>query len=114
MVIGAAFGSVVASLVSDILTPLLGLVGVPDFTQATFTVGSATIRYGLFLNALITFLLVALAVFFFVVKPVNRLAETRKSDAPGSAPVKECPECLSSIPSGARRCAFCASPQPES
>ena len=112
IVIGAAFGAIVASFVADILTPLLGLLGLPDFTQATLTVGSAQIRYGLFLNAVITFLLVALAIFFFVVRPVNRLNEQRKTEPDAGSLTKECPECLSSIPQGAKRCAFCTSPQP--
>ncbi len=105
-VIGAAFATVVSSFVADILTPLLGLFGVPDFREASVTVGAAQVRYGLFLNALISFLLVAAAVFFFVVKPMNALAARRMSepDVPATA---NCPECLSSIPAGARRCAFC-------
>ena len=103
-VLGVAFAAVVGSFVADILTPLLGLVGVPDFREASLTVGSAEVRYGLFLNALITFLLVAAAIFFFVVKPMNALAARRKTERP-------CPECLSNIPVGARRCAFCGSAQ---
>ncbi len=77
-VIGAAFAAVVTSFVSDILTPLLGLIGVPDFREASVTVGAAEVRYGVFLNALIAFLLVAAAIFFFVVKPMSALAARRK------------------------------------
>ncbi len=107
-VIGAAFAAVVGSFVTDILTPLLGLVGLPDFREAAVTVGSAQLRYGLFLNALIIFLLVAAAIFFFVVKPMNALAARRKTEPDVASETKSCPECLSSIPQGARRCAFCA------
>lgn len=109
IVIGVAFGAIVSSFVADILTPLLGLVGIPDFQAATLTIGSATLRYGLFLNALITFVLVALAIFFVVVRPMNRMAaRNAAADAPST---KECPECLTAIPMAARRCASCASPQ---
>lgn len=110
--IGAAFGAIVSSFVADVLTPLLGVLGLPDFTRAVVIVGSAEVRYGLFLNALISFLLVAAAIFFFVVKPMNRLAAERKTEPDVSSLTKECPECLSSIPQGARRCASCTSQQP--
>ncbi len=112
IVIGAAFGAIVSSFVADVLTPLLGLLGVPDFTRAVVLLGSAEVRYGLFLNALISFLLVAAAIFFFVVKPMNRLADARKTEPDVSSTTKDCPECLSSIPEAARRCAFCTSTQP--
>lgn len=111
IVIGAAFGAVVSSFVADVLTPLLGILGAPDFTRAVIDVGGAEVRYGLFLNALITFLLVAAAIFFFVVRPMNRLAAARKTEPDVSSPTKDCRECLSSIPEAARRCAFCSSPQ---
>lgn len=109
VVIGVAFTAVVNSFVSDILTPLLGLVGVPDFSRASLRVGSADVRYGQFLNALISFLLVAAAVFVFLVKPMNAITAGRK----GEPETKECTECLSTIPAGARRCSSCTSPQPE-
>ncbi|MDQ3553458.1 MAG: large conductance mechanosensitive channel protein MscL [Chloroflexota bacterium] len=112
IVIGAAFGALVSSFVADVLTPLLGLLGVPDFTRAVVLVGSAEVRYGLFLNALISFFLVAAAIFFFVVKPMNRLAAARKTEPEAGSPTKDCAECLSSIPEGARRCAFCTSTLP--
>ena len=83
LVIGLAFAAMLNSFVADILTPLLGLVGVPDFSSLSFTVGSAEVRYGLFLNALIAFLLVALAIYFFVVKPMNALeAGLERVDVP--------------------------------
>jgi large conductance mechanosensitive channel len=111
-VIGAAFAAVITSFVTDVLTPLLGLVGIPDFRDAAITVGTAEVRYGRFLNALIAFLLVAAAIYFFVVKPMNALAARRKTEPEVDEETKSCPECLSRIPSGASRCAFCAAGQP--
>jgi large conductance mechanosensitive channel len=104
VVMGAAFGAIVTSLVKDILTPLLGLANVPDFSRAMITVGKASIRYGLFVNAIISFLVIAAGVFFLVVRPVNRLMGGRKEEEPTA---HECPHCLSSIPVKATVCAFC-------
>ena len=105
-VIGAAFASVVTSFVTDILTPLLGLVGVPDFSQLATTLESgATINWGLFLNALISFVLVAAAIYFFVVVPMSR------AKGPAAIETKACTECTSEIPLGAKRCPMCTSPQ---
>jgi large conductance mechanosensitive channel len=112
VVIGAAFGTVVNAFVTGILTPLLGLVGLPDLTEWAIQVGTAEVRYGVFLTALIAFLLVAAAIFFLVVRPMNRLNEARRTEPDTVSGTKECPECLSSIPQAARRCAFCTSPQP--
>jgi large conductance mechanosensitive channel len=112
VVIGAAFGAVVGSFVGDILTPLLGIIGLPDLTSWSVRVGPADVRYGAFLTTLISFLLIAAAIFFFVVRPVNRLNAVRRTEPDASAPTKDCPECLSSIPEGARRCLYCTSPQP--
>jgi large conductance mechanosensitive channel len=110
VVIGAAFGAVVTSFVADVLTPLLGLIGVPDFSTLTVTAGEATINYGLFLNALISFILVAGAIFFFVVKPMNTLAARRAAREPGEAPTtKACPFCATDIPMAASRCPNCTS-----
>ena len=112
VVIGAAFGAVVTSFVKDILTPLLGLVGVPDFGSLTLQVGSATVNYGTFLNLLISFILVAAAIFFFVVKPMNSLEKRRQAGAePAAATTKTCTECASTIPLAAHRCPFCTQPQ---
>ena len=83
VVIGAAFGAIVTSLVEDILTPLLGLVGIPDFTTWVITVGEAEMRIGLFLNALISFVLIAAAIFFVVVKPMQALVAARAQDEAG-------------------------------
>ena len=112
VVIGAAFGTVVNAFVTGILTPLLGLLGLPDLAEWTIRVGTAEVRYGVFLTALIAFLLVAAAIFFFVVRPMNRLNEARRTEPDTASVTRECPECLSSIPQAARRCAFCTSPQP--
>ena len=105
-VIGAAFAAVVTSFVADILTPLLGLVGVPDFSELSTTLPSgATINWGDFLNALISFLLVAAAIYFFVVVPRER------ATGPGETTTKACTECTSEIPVAARRCPMCTAPQ---
>lgn len=110
VVIGAAFGAVVTSLVSDIITPIIGaIVGEPDFSQLDFTINDSRFTYGNFLNALFSFLTIATAVFFLVVKPVNMLMDRNKTEAPVAETTRECPQCLSSIPRAARRCAFCTS-----
>lgn len=110
VVIGAAFGAVITSFVTDILTPLLGFIGTPDFSELDFTAGDDKVKYGLFLNAVVSFVMVAAAIFFVVVKPINELMELRKTQPDVSSPTKECPECLSNIPIEARRCAFCTTP----
>ena len=109
VVIGAAFGTVVSALVADLLTPLIAAVAqVPDFGGLFFTLNGAKFMYGHLINAVVSFLLVAGAVFFFVVKPMNVLiARSRKGDSADSA-TKLCSECLSEIPRGAKRCKFCA------
>ncbi len=106
VVIGAAFTLVVNSLVDDIINPLIAaIVGKPDFSELSFSVRDATVMYGNFLTALINFVLVAGAIFFFVVKPVNAvMARTKKAEA---ATTRACPECLSDIPVAATRCAHC-------
>ncbi len=110
IVIGAAFGGLVTSFVGDILTPLLGLLSVPDFSTLSFAAGSATVSYGLFLNALISFLLVAAAIFFFVVKPMNAMnARMKKPEAEAVATTKSCPFCATDIPVAAARCPHCTS-----
>jgi large conductance mechanosensitive channel len=111
VVMGAAFGAVVVSLVANIITPLIAAIfGKPDFSALTLTLNGSVIAYGTFLNALITFLLVAVAVYFFIVAPMNTLKKlTARGTAPADPTTKQCPECLSSIPIAARRCAFCTS-----
>ena len=113
VVMGAAFGAVVTSLVQDLLTPLLGIFGTPDFkNELVFRVGRGEFRLGLFLNALISLITIAIAVFFFVVKPINRLTSRLKPQEAPPAPVRECPYCLSSIPKRATRCAYCTAEVP--
>lgn len=109
VIMGAAFGSVVSSLVEDVFTPLIGaLLGAPDFGNLELTIGESAIQYGSFLNAGISFLLVAGAVFFFLVKPMNLMLERmRGQEEAKPATTKECPECLSTIPIKAKRCAHC-------
>jgi large conductance mechanosensitive channel len=111
VVIGAAFGAVVTSFVTNILTPLIAaIVGKPDFSAFNLTINGAVISYGTFLNALIAFLLVAAAVYFFMVAPMNAWkARAARNAVPPDPASKKCPECLSEIPIGARRCAFCTS-----
>ena len=112
VVIGAAFGAIVTSLVKDVLTPLLGLLNVPDFSDLSVEVGKDQINYGLFVNAIISFVIIAAAIFFLVVKPVNHLMA---GGTPKEEPkVKECPHCLSSIPVQASVCAHCTKSVAES
>lgn len=106
VVIGAAFGALVASLVGDLLTPLIGaIIGEPDFSGLTFSINDSLFTYGNFINALITFVSVAGAVYFFVVVPMGKLA--KDEDEPE---VRECPECTSEIPGVAKRCQYCTAP----
>jgi len=111
VVMGAAFGAVVTALVKDLITPIIAaLVGKPDFSGIVFTVNSSKFPIGDFINALVSFLLISAAVYFFVVLPINTLmARIRKGQAPPDPTTKTCPECLSTIPIAARRCAFCTS-----
>jgi len=110
VVIGVAFGAVVKTFVDDIITPIIAAIfGQPDFSGLSFTIGKGVFQYGLFINAVISFLLIAAAIYFVVVAPMHKLTELR---ARGTDPTtKECPECLSEIPHGARKCAFCGSEQ---
>ncbi|MEX0789781.1 MAG: large conductance mechanosensitive channel protein MscL [Actinomycetota bacterium] len=116
VVIGAAFGAVITSLVENVLTPLTGIFRVPDFKSLAVDVGTSSISYGLFFNAVISFLLVAAAIFFLVVKPLNRLMENRRTEPDVVSTTRDCPACLSAILIAASRCAFCTSevqPVPE-
>ncbi len=112
IVIGAAFAGVVGALTKDLLTPLIGaLVKAPDFSKLKFTLNNSEFLYGEFANAVISFLLVATAVYFFVVTPVNALvARMNRGEAPPDPTTKKCPECLSEIPIEARRCSHCTQP----
>jgi large conductance mechanosensitive channel len=108
VVIGAAFGTLVTAMVSDLITPLIAAIGGnPDFSALTFTINGSTFRYGHFLNAVISFLIIAAVVFFLVIKPVNTLIARYRTEPPVEEETSKCPECLSEIPSEARRCAFC-------
>lgn len=112
VVIGGAFGAVIAALVKDLLTPLIGaVVGTPDFSGLVLTVNGSQFLIGDFVNAVVSFMLIAAAVYFAVVLPVNAIAARRnRGEAPPDPTTKKCPECLSEIPIAARRCAFCTSP----
>jgi large conductance mechanosensitive channel len=108
IVIGIAFAAVVTALVADLVTPLIAAIGGnPDFSGLSFTINKSHFLYGAFINALITFVVIAAVIFFAVVKPVNALMARRKTEPPIDATTKECPQCLSQIPVAARRCAFC-------
>jgi large conductance mechanosensitive channel len=111
VVIGGAFGAVIAALVKDLLTPLIAaLIGSPDFSAITVPVRGSQLLVGEFLNALIAFIMIAAAVYFFVVMPVNAIVARRnRGEKPADPTTKRCPECLSEVPIAARRCAFCTS-----
>ena len=112
VVIGAAFGSVITALTRDLLTPLIAaIVKAPDFSGIQFTVNNSKFLLGEFINAVVSFILIAAAVYFFVVLPVNALmARMNRSDKPADPTTKKCPECLSEIPIQARRCSHCSQP----
>ena len=113
VVIGAAFATVVSAFTRDLLTPLIAaIVGKPDFSGIQFTINGSMFALGDFINAAVSFLLVAAAVYFFVVTPVNLLvSRMRKAPAPADPTTKKCAECLSEIPIDARRCSHCGQPQ---
>ncbi len=111
VVIGGAFGAVIASLVADMLNPLIAAIfGKPDFSALAFHINGSTFRYGAFINAVIAFVLVALDIYFAVVRPVNGMrARAARGEAPADPITRPCPQCLSEIAIAARRCAFCTS-----
>jgi large conductance mechanosensitive channel len=108
VVIGAAFGAVVTALVQDLVTPLIAaLGGKQDFASLHFTIHNSTFLYGDFINKVITFVVIAAAIFFFVIAPLNALIARARTEPPADPTTKKCPECLSEIPAEAKRCAFC-------
>ena len=111
VVIGGAFGAVVTALVKDLITPLIAaIVGTPDFSALKFTINGSQFPIGDFINAIVSFLLIGTAVYFFVVVPVNALmARIHRGEAPPDPTTKKCQECLSDVPIAARRCAACTS-----
>jgi large conductance mechanosensitive channel len=107
-VIGVAFGGVVTALVKDLVTPLVAaLFGKPDFGALTFTVNNSKFLYGDFINAVVSFVIVAFVIYYFVVVPFTALIARMRKEPPADPTTKKCPECLSEIPITARRCAFC-------
>src|ERR1700730_14582941 len=108
VVIGGAFGAVVTALVKDLITPLIAaIVGKPDFSAIVFTVNGSKFPLGDFINAVVSFFLIATAIYFFVVLPINALTARMHREPPPDPTTKRCTECLSEIPIDARRCAFC-------
>ena len=112
VVIGIAFGVVITAFVKDLVTPLIAAMGgKPDFANLYFTINNSKFLYGDFLNALLAFALIAAVIYFFVVLPINALVARSHKEPPADPTTKKCTECLSEIPIGAKRCAFCAQPQ---
>lgn len=112
VMVGAAFNSVVSSLVKDLMTPLIAAIfKQPNFSTFSFTLRGSQFLYGDFINNLISFLITAITIYFFVVLPINKLSSIHKGP-PAEATTKTCPECLSNIPAKAKRCAYCTSVQP--
>ena len=110
IVIGVAFAALVTAFVADLVTPLIAAIGgKPNFDNLSFTINGSHFLYGAFINALISFLIIAAVIFFLVVKPVNALMARRRTEPPVDEQTRQCPECHSEIPVGARRCAFCTS-----
>ena len=112
VIIGTAFGTLIVALTKDFITPLLAAIGgKPDFGSLSFVVNKSHFHYGDFIDAVIAFVILAAVLYFLVVLPYGKLMERFKPTPAEPQPTKECPECLSSIPERARKCAFCASPQ---
>ena len=113
VVIGVAFGATVTAFVKDLMTPLIAaLFGKADFSNLTFTVNNSKFLYGDFINAVVSFFIVAVVIYFFVVLPFTALIARMRKEPPPDPTTKKCPECLSEIPLEARRCAFCSQAQP--
>jgi large conductance mechanosensitive channel len=113
VVIAGAFGMVITAFVKDLGTPLVAaLFGKPDFGALTFTINNSKFLYGDFINAVVSFVIIAAVIYFFVVVPYTALMARARKEPPADPTTKKCTECLSEIPKDARRCAFCAQPQP--
>jgi large conductance mechanosensitive channel len=113
VVIAVAFGMVITAFVKDLVTPLIAaLFGKPDFGALTFTINHSKFLYGDFINAVVSFVIIAAVIYFFVVVPYTALVARARKEPPADPTTKKCPECLSEIPIDARRCAFCAQLQP--
>jgi large conductance mechanosensitive channel len=112
VIIGAAFGAIVTAFTASFITPLIAAIaGKADFSKLYFTVHHSKFTYGIFINAVVSFLIIASVIYFFVVVPVNTLMQRYKPTPDEPTPTKECPECVSMIPVAARKCAFCTSVQ---
>ena len=110
VVVGAAFGSVVTAFTKDLLTPLIAAIaGKPDFSAIQFTVNNSKFLFGDFINAIVSFLIIAMAVYYMVVLPMNALMSRMHKEPPAEPTKTKCPQCLSEIPIGAKRCPFCTS-----
>jgi large conductance mechanosensitive channel len=108
VIIGAAFSAVVTAFTGDILTPIIGAIGgKPDFSSLSFTINKSHFLYGAFLNAVISFGILAAVVYYFVVLPINTLLDRFKPAPDEPVPTHDCPHCLSSIPQVATVCAYC-------
>lgn len=114
VVVGAAFNNIVTSLVKDVISPFIALVGGQrDFSALTLTVNHNKFMFGNFLNSIISFLVVASVIYFGVVTPMNRVMTKIKKGGKGDSTEKACPECLSMIPLKAKRCKFCTAKIPK-
>ena len=113
VVIGVAFGNVITGFVKDLVTPLIAAIGgQPNFSNLYFTVNNSKFLYGDFINVLLAFLIIAAVIYFLVVMPFTALVARSRKEPPADPTTKKCTECQSEIPIGAKRCAFCAQPQP--
>ena len=113
VVIGTSFTAVVNAIVKDFITPLIAAIGgKPNFGNLAFTINGSRFAYGDFLNAALTFLMIAAVLFFLVIKPVNAIMEAFRTEPEVDAPTRACPECLSQIPRAASRCMFCTTEVP--
>ena len=113
VVIGVAFGNVITGFVKDLVTPLIAAIGgQPNFGNLYFTVNNSKFLYGDFINVLVAFVIIAAVIYFVVVMPYTAMVSRSRKEPPADPTTKKCTECLSEIPVGARRCAFCGQPQP--